>query len=318
MSDEAPYLLPVEGNFTDIGDAKREAPKWVIPNLLPCGLTFVAGPAKIARKSTVVMAMSALVSGIGEDALPSRLRKVERKGTVLGLSAEATVGELRDMLETGFGYEIPRDGSILIADAPWDFKLDSENGLQQCLQWMKDRKPRVFFIDPLAHFHSLEENDSGAMTQLLWPIQRLAKEQDSAAIVVHHTRKKGKDEGDYTALDMRGSSALMAIADGAIVVSPRKDPVVHYSCLFKRGVPWESDIVLGGWGEEAREINPEHDALKPLVVSLLLKGVFKDVTTMSRFMKKPAALVSEVLNELADEGTIERTKRFYEAHASDE
>lgn len=68
---------------------------------------------------------------------------------------------------------------------------------------------RLVIADPLRRFHDGDENDSGAMTQLVQGFERIAMKTKAAVLVAHHTNKaatlSGQGEAQQAA---RGSSAL--------------------------------------------------------------------------------------------------------------
>lgn len=241
---------PLEGVFTCLGSASMAPPLWVIKNLLPVGITFMAGPAK-SYKSLQALAMSLLVAKVPNEALPVNMREVERTGIAMLFSAEADAGTIRHTAEVGIGVAVPADSRVLVADDPWEWRLDDEDGPQRLLDWANERGVRLLVIDPLRDYHALEEKDDGGMNRLLRPIQRWATVHNAAALIIHHTKKKGRDEGDYNALDMRGTSALFAIADGVLMITPRGGGTLHMTATFKRGEGWERDIRLGVWGKKA-------------------------------------------------------------------
>lgn len=68
---------------------------------------------------------------------------------------------------------------------------------------------RLIIADPLRRLHDGDENDSGAMTQLVQCLERIATHTNAAVLVAHHTSKaaafNGQSESQQAA---RGSSAL--------------------------------------------------------------------------------------------------------------
>lgn len=246
-------IEPLEGTFTDIGESEMIPPSWVITDLLPAGLVFLGAPPK-AGKSTLEMAMTLLVAGLPCKALPPFISQVPRTGTVLGFSYEATAGELRHMCKHGLLIDPPNDKRILIADDPWLFRLDDDDGPRKLLYWLNERRPRLCFLDPLRDFHNLEERDSGGMNRILRPIQRWAKENDSCMLVVHHTTKK--PEGDYNANDLRGTGAIFGIADGVLMLTKKADGMVTIDATFKRAQGWNRTIKISSY-EYANEPSTE-------------------------------------------------------------
>lgn len=240
--------------FDDLWEADVEPPRYVIKDLVPTGLTFMVAPPK-SYKSTVEMAMSLAVAGEKSTAMPAELLEVPEPGIVLGLSAEASPGELRYMVEQGMGAKPGVHGMIRLLKDPWRFRLDDEGAANTLLRLLNSRRPRLLWIDPLRDFHSLDEVDAGEMNRLLRPLQRWAKVNDAAVLIVHHTRKRqgGDDERNLKADDARGTSALFGMCDGLIVLTPKGKNRVHFDVTLKRGQSWEKTVQLSVWGDgEAR------------------------------------------------------------------
>lgn len=250
-------FLPEEraGHWTPINSAAKIPPRFTIKRILPKGIVFLSGPPK-TMKTTVSLALALTVSGQKHQVLPDDLQQLEGEpGRVMILNAEHEPGELRQMMEDGFGIELPDDDSLLAAEDPWAWRLDDPHGVKQLLEWLDTEKPSLFILDPLRDFHNLDEKDSGHMNRVLRPVQRWAKHNDSTLLVVHHTRKpEGKDaDRNLSATDLRGTSAMYGLADGTITLTPKGRAGVHFSVVLKRGEPWEQTIKLGTWGEKASE-----------------------------------------------------------------
>ena len=249
-----PADAPIESTFADVGDAELIEPQWVIKNLLPSGLTFLAGPPK-SYKSTLELAMLLSTCGVEHEVLPEDMRVVETPGVVMGLSGEASAGVLRHTAQEGFDAEIPNDGRFLVVDDPWRFRLDQPSDMHELLGWVDRIKPRIVFIDPLRNFHVLDENDSGGMVAMIQPLQRYAVTHDMSIIIVHHSRKTSSDRGEARvakAEDMRGSSALLGLADAALTCSSKQEGVVHIDAVFKRAPAWQRDVELNMWRDGLR------------------------------------------------------------------
>lgn len=236
--------------FDDLWEADLTPPQYVITDMIPTGLTFMVAPPK-SYKSTVEMAFSLAVAGVEVDALPKELLQVPEPGIVIGMSAEASPGELRYMVEQGMGVKPGIHGMIRLLKSPWLYRLDDPGASAKLLKLLADKRPRLLWIDPLRDFHSLDEVDAGEMNRLLRPLQRWAKENDSAVLIVHHTRKRsgGDSERNLKADDARGTSALFGMADGLIVLTPKGKNRVHFDVTLKRGQSWEKTIELRVWGD---------------------------------------------------------------------
>ncbi len=245
--------LPIGGYFQDLATAVIEVPVWIVKDLIPKGVTIIGGPPK-SGKSTITAAIAALVSGHPCKALPHFMSQVARTGTVMWLSAEANAGELKDMMVNGMGVTgMEADESIIVADDPWEFRLDDPDGWKRLHEWLEDRKPTLTIIDPLAEFHDLDEKVAGDMVRLLRPIRKWAVDNDRAVVFVHHTAKKPQDQKNetYDAMDMRGSGAIFGKADGVIMVSPKgkeEERRAYIKTVFKRGKGWEKEVTFAVYG----------------------------------------------------------------------
>lgn len=247
---------PIESVFTDVGSAEPEEPKWVVKNILPTGITFLAGPPK-SYKSTVELALCLTACGVENTVLPPDFCKVEGEpGIVMGLSMEAMPGVLRHTAMHGFGVQVPDDGRFLVVSDPWKFRLDQRQNVDELIGWAERLHPRILFIDPLRNCHSLDEKDSGEMVHMLQPLQQYAIKHDMALLVVHHSRKGSGEKGEprnMTADDMRGSSALFGMADAVLTLTGKGVGLVHVDAILKRGEPWQRTIQLGIWGKDSNE-----------------------------------------------------------------
>lgn len=258
---------PIDGVFTDLGKAVMVEPQWVVKGLVPVGLTVVGSPPK-SKKSTVVMALALWISEHQCAALPPFARVVPRHmtGPVMVISHEAIAGELRHMCETGLGTKVRSDESILIADDPYAFMLDDEDGLERLMRWLKVREPRALIIDPFRNSHQAEEKDSGEMIRILRPLRKWAVENDAAVLLVHHTRKPADEGGKahtYGATDLRGSSAIFGAADGILMFTPVSDEKLRIEGVFKRGSSWANTFILGAYENvgKGREVLEQLDEM---------------------------------------------------------
>jgi hypothetical protein len=255
FDEQADPIHPEADDFwVDVGEAEEEPPKYIIPGLLPVGAYFIGGPPK-SMKTTILLGMANLVAGRQCGLLPSFMAGVERPGRAMLLEAEATAGELKSM-SLDMGVKPVADGMLLAARDHGDFRLDDSGAVQRLLAWLDKFQPRLFAVDPMVEFHSLEEKDAGAMQRFLRPFRRWAVQTDSCFLLVHHTTKPGEaHSGTFTPTDLRGSGALFGAANGVLMVSPTKvSGQLVMSATFKRGAPWQRTIQLGIFGKRAEEV----------------------------------------------------------------
>lgn len=298
---------PPDSVWEDVGEAEIVEPKWIIRNFLPTGIMFIPGPPK-SYKSLVSMCMSLTACGLKHDALPPELQEATVTGRVLKLSMEAQPGVLRHTAEYGIGCKIPADGRFRAMHNPWKWRLDNPRHAADLLDWCHDLNALVLEIDPLRNCHSQDENDSAAMIQMLAPFQQWAIDNDRSVIVVHHTRKLNtlQDGGKKMASadDMRGSSALLGMADGtASITALDHEGKINIDAVFKRGEAWQRTIQLGIWGKKAVE-NISSDAkmvfamlqtgFKPAVIAATMRVPQKQVKAAVEQLQRLGAVDSEL------------------------
>lgn len=264
----------------------------------------MGGPPK-SMKSTIMMAVSVLVAGMKTDALDT-FTKAVIEGRVVIFSAEASAGELRHMTTKGLKVKLKDNGLVLVADEPLEFQLDDERGLKKALFWLKKLKPKLVIFDPLAEFHTLEEKDSRLMIQLLRPFHEWAKKNDSAVVMVHHTRKKmGGDTSGNSAMDLRGSSAIAGKMDGILILTPKDGKgLVTISATFKRGASWQRDLQLKAYGiEKDAARGPKFTADHKAVYQALKLGA-KNVATIAEVVEMTRGEVRSLLDDLVTRGRV--------------
>lgn len=248
---------PLHGTFTPLWQCTRIPVEWGIEDQVPVGVHFLAGPPKKAKKSTAALAWALMMGGSDCNVFPVHMRNVHRKGRVAIFSPEAEGGILAQAAEEGLAvYGNPEDESIIVADEPWTFRLDTEKGFNLYRKWMYELRPVLSIIDPLNRMHSGDENSASEMMAILGPLGKLAHELHMCTLIVHHITKPPKDAKPDTILspyDMRGTGALYGMADGVTTITPRKDGFLHFESIFKRAPDVSRTIRLGIWGQEAKE-----------------------------------------------------------------
>lgn len=231
-------------NFTDVATAVSIPPQWVVSQFLPVGLTIVGGPPK-SNKSLLTYAMAALCADYDSHILPADV-KAMRKGPCLFISFEADAGVISHSFRVGAGVELREDGGLQAAMDPDEFRLDTDEGRKLLAEYLSDVYPRILVVDPLRDSHFVDENDSGAMIQVLRPLQRWAFANEAAVVVVHHASKMIDGE-TFDANRLRGSSAIFGKADAVLMLRQwgGREDAIRVKAKFKRGRAWERTLSLG-------------------------------------------------------------------------
>ena len=181
-------------------------PTWAIPGLLPVGLCFLAGAAKIGKSMLALQICLAISSGtaiFGEDV---------QKGRCLYLALEDPERRLKSRMvlqgwESGLQVDFLTIGSF--TDRLGDLR---RGGAERLGARIEAAGYRLVIIDTLSRAIQGDHNDNREMTEWLAPLQELAQNQGCAILVIDHHRKSSGFDPDAIS-DILGSTAKGAMAD---------------------------------------------------------------------------------------------------------
>jgi hypothetical protein len=91
-------------------------------------------------------------------------------------------------------------------------RLDLARDRERLSATVEYLRPRLLILDPLVRLHSLNENDSQAISELLSYLRQLQRNLDVALLLIHHARKNGTG-GMHGGQGLRGSGDLWAWSD---------------------------------------------------------------------------------------------------------
>lgn len=226
-------------------------PTWILDEVIPAGLTLLAGKPKLG-KSYLMLDLGVAVARGGF--------VLDRKcieGDVAYLALEDGLPRLqRRLRQIVTGRDWPRRLMLFTDMSPL-----SEDGLKQLRHWVRHAaEPRLIIIDVFTKVRRVAPKHEGAYQgdyNAAGPLKALADETGVAIVVVHHLRKQTSEDDP---LDMvSGSTGLTGSAD-TIVVLDRKAAGVT---LYARGrdieeVEWavEFDTRTGRWSNrgDAKEV----------------------------------------------------------------
>ena len=144
----------------------------------------------------------------GEDPFDELQRKVMAAAEHYGLNAGDLAGlfvdsgrQMRLQIATQF------NGRIEIATPLVDAVIAT----------LRENRVDLLVVDPFVTTHALNENDNGAIQEVIAQFARIAEEANCAIDLVHHTRKTNGN--DVTVEDGRGASALLAAVRSARVLN---------------------------------------------------------------------------------------------------
>lgn len=236
-------LRPEERNgkpktFTAAELMAEELPeaKWVIPDVLPEGVTFLAGKPKLG-KSWMVLGMGLAIAS-GGVALGT---KPVRRGEVLYLALEDNRRRLQKRLRVLLTDGLAPEGLHLNLDWP---RAD-EGGIGALDAWLGEHPDcRLVVIDTLARF---KPRAMGRRTQYdedreaVDPLAPVAGEHGVGVLLVHHLRETESEDP----LDMiTGSVGLTGGVDGALVLKRKRGRADAFLHVDGRDIENPTELAL--------------------------------------------------------------------------
>jgi hypothetical protein len=210
--------------------------KWIVPNILPEGVTFLAGKPKLG-KSWMVLGLSLAVAAGG---VALGTNAVER-GEVLHLALEDNRRRLQKRLGLLLEGRDAPDGLYLNLDWP---RAD-DGGVRALDAWLGEHPEcRLVVIDTLARF---KPRAPGRRTQYdedrdaVDPLGPVAAEHGVSILLVHHLRETESDDP----LDMiTGSVGLTGGVDGALVLKRRRGRADAFLHVEGRDIEAPTELAL--------------------------------------------------------------------------
>lgn len=227
----------------------------------------IGGQAKIGKSFVVNSLLRALATGSPLFGLhqfsvsePVRSLYVENEIGEIGLQTRALTGfadmEYRDRERM---FYIPKD---LASELKLDTPITSEVGFNYWREIVGDVAPQVLIIDPLAAFHTTDENDAVEFEKIFHRLERLKAihpERLMSIVVIHHSGKPSKDSDALNPYAMRGSSKIYDRPDTLLMLDRKKNlPVDHEA--------WELDARFKvrqgpGFDDLKLHVNEHNDGL---------------------------------------------------------
>jgi len=210
--EEPRYQLPTL-QLSDLMKSRFPAPRWAIEDMLPEGLTILAGAPKIGKS---YMALDISISLSAGDPVLGHYQTSQ--GEALYLSLEDNNRRLQQRVNQ-ISPDYAKTSNNTKLHLCTEIPNMSEGGIVALEQWL-DNHPdcRLVIIDTLAKFLPPSDNKANAYQadyQALGRLQKLALKHGIALVVVHHVRKmKATDVLD----EVSGSAGFTGAADAIWVL----------------------------------------------------------------------------------------------------
>lgn len=279
-------------------------PKWIVPSIIPEGLSLLSGRPKVGKSiMSVNLAVAVASGGIMLGKIP-----VEQTG-VLYLALEDTLKRLKQRFGTVLKDDPPPENLYLKTE----FGTIKEGGLEKLKIWLsKHSDVGLVIIDTLAKIKGQTSKNAELYVDdymAIAKIKEIADQNGIAIVLIHHTRKAESDDVFDTVL---GTTGITGAADTLIVIKKERMSagVTLHVCgrdVEETELALKFDALTMGWlllgdakeyrlSEERRQIievlkqdkEPMH--LKEIAISL----------------GKKTDNISHLLSKLANDGCVKR------------
>lgn len=286
--------------------------KWVVPDILPEGVTFLAGKPKMG-KSWMALGLSIAVA-TGGVALGTK--QVEQ-GEVLYLALEDNRRRIQNRLNKLLAGR-PAPANLHIG-TEWP-RLD-EGGDEMLNDWVAIHpNTRLVIGDTMAR---LKPRATGRRTQYdedrdaVDPLGPIAAEHNVSILVVHHLREAESDDP----LDMiHGSAGLTGGVDGALVLKRKRGQADAYLHVDGRDIEnpaelalkWDADAATWTIVGDAEEYRKSETRRKIMEAAVQWPAGPKEVADI---LDMPENTVKQRMYQMSQDGELKVVSRgLYEPH----
>lgn len=187
------------------------------------GVTILAGPPK-SLKTMLAGQLAICLSTIDDDStIPFLGSAIQRPGPVLFVEEEGNRHRLRERFRRqtdGLGAHAP-------AIQVWLFgglRLDNAGWVKRLGEAIRHHSSRLVVLDPFSFLHSADENKPTAMAPIMRTLNRLAKDNETSILAIHHVTKPQADRPQGRLGDrIRGASSITAGVDALFVLDRTGD-----------------------------------------------------------------------------------------------
>lgn len=271
-------------------------PSYLVEDLLPEGVTILAGRPKSGKSWTALNIAVAVATG------GKALGKLQaKKGKVLYLALEDNTRRIQERLDIVLQGEQHIEGLDVILEIPRDYWLDFLRTLEGY---------SLIILDTLARVKKSSKNQNiyEADYEAITPIKHLSDQKGVSFLIVHHTKKKDEEDPLYM---VSGSTGLTGAADTILVLNKSNKSLYivgrdieekNYSIKFDENIM--SWIVEGDY-EEVKRSNER----KEILAVLEEIGAEMNAKQIAEITGKNYNTTRNLLRKMAEAGELERVGR---------
>jgi len=252
----------------DILTTNWPKPIYAVGDLLPAGLTLLAGRQKIG-KSWLALQITRQVA-LGQELFG----RTVKPGNFLYIALEDNQHRLRNRMEKQQWPAVKIDqmlnsGFMLREQFVEQIGYLDAEGADILAAQIDRQRPRLVVIDVLGRAVKGDLNDYETMTAALDPVQTMALQKNCAVLLIDHHNKRSSQFGDGDAiLDVMGSGAKTGVPDTIWGLYKKKNSgVAILNCLGRDveeiELKLQMDTVTGLWQIESEGRAGSHLELTP-------------------------------------------------------
>jgi hypothetical protein len=274
---------------------------WIVPGLIPEGLTIIGGLPKVAKSYFAYdIALACVGQGLGLGHFGTT------RGRAAYLALEDDPADTQQRIhELRPGIEHVQDLFFLHGE---DVPTISEGLLDYIHLKVTAHDLSLVIVDPLSYVYDpklVKQGDSlREAKEMLYPLRQLARKLHFALIFVDHRRKQSKDDADVFQT-LYGSVGKYALADSLIMIVRRGDEVT----LHCRGRKIKDQVItcelVFADGHAYWKVSAANEALSNAGLRQKILDAFKDA---ERLTNKRAFALGEIM----DYAEIEQSPRMKE------
>lgn len=226
-----------------------QVPHLIGRGILPkAGRLIIGGPPK-TNKSWVALSI-ALSLARGQDIFNAHYKSgvpvlpVQEAYRVLYIEQEIGPVTLQDRLRGLTADENLAGVELYVKSKDLQMRLDDKEGFELICREVATVRPHCLILDPMAKFHTAEENSSQDMGIVLMNCATITTAYETALILVHHVAKQNAEYPRRGGDRLRGSSAIFADVDTCCIVErisseTAQEPVLELDFELRCGAPVE-------------------------------------------------------------------------------
>jgi hypothetical protein len=298
---------PIFQSARDLMERELPPVRWVVPGILPEGVSLLTGKAKI-RKSWLAMGLCVAVASGG---VAFGTIRVEQ-GAALYLALEDNERRLQSRLGKILDGGLAPEGFDYTTMWP---RVD-EGGFEALEGWLEEHPvARLVIIDTLARFRPRTNGNNGYQEdyEALEPLLPLAAKHQVAIVVIAHLRKAAAVD---TIDEINSTSGLTGGVDGIITLKTQRGKAEATMFVTGREIEEEGDLALRwdqhihGWtllgSAEEHRLTEERRLLLDI---LRTTGAPMQFSEIVKQMGKSKQAVTRLLSKLLIDDRVERAGR---------